>query len=204
MTDTSKAASPDTSVVRIEGVRLSFPSLDKKRPNAEGSDKTSYQATFLFPPNFDFTKLYAAVKAAMMKGFGKLLEGKSLVRPIIRNAEEKEYAGYDKGWKFIASKSDVAVPIVGPDKTPIALEDITTRVYAGCYVNAVVEPWCQDNKHGKAINWNLKAIQFVKDGERLDGRGKPSDPDKVFEALELPPEEGGSDAGTADKNWSPW
>ena len=190
--------SADELAVRLEGVRLSFPALDKKKSNGPGSDKESFQATFLFPPGYDFTKLKAAMKAAVLKKWNKL-DVKGLRNPL-RDASEKEYAGYDKGWMFLATKSDVQVPVVGPDKLPIDL----ARVYAGCYVNAHVSAWCYDNKWGKGISFNLKAIQFVKEGERLDGRGKPSDPDAVFDALELPPDDGGASTGGGDDTWSPF
>jgi hypothetical protein len=37
--------------------------------------------------------------------------------------------------------------------------------YAGCYVNATIVVWAQDNEHGKRINAQVKAVQFFKDGE---------------------------------------
>lgn len=174
--------------LRVDGVRLSFPSLDKMRPNFPGSDKQSYQATLLFPPGFDFTKLHAAMKVAVLKKFNKL-DVKGLKNPL-RNNSEVDY-GYPKDGKFLATKSSVRIPMVGPDKSPVE----PSVFYAGCYVNAHIEAWAYDNA-SKGISFDIRALQFVKDGERLDGRGKPSDPDVVFDALELPPEGGeGGDTG---------
>ena len=50
--------------------------------------------------------------------------------------------------------------------------------YSGCYVNATIEVWCQDNEHGKRINAKLKAVQFFKDGEAFGAA--PTDPNEDF------------------------
>ena len=38
-------------------------------------------------------------------------------------------------------------------------------IYGGCYVNASISFWGQNNKWGKRVNANLYGIQFSKDGE---------------------------------------
>jgi predicted 2-oxoglutarate/Fe(II)-dependent dioxygenase YbiX len=44
-------------------------------------------------------------------------------------------------------------------------------MYAGCYVNAAISIWIQNNQFGKRVNSNLLALQFVKDGESFGGGG---------------------------------
>jgi hypothetical protein len=53
------------------------------------------------------------------------------------------------------------------------------KPYAGCYVNANIDVWWQDNKYGKRVNASLRSVQFVKDGESF-GAG-PLDAAKEFE-----------------------
>jgi hypothetical protein len=55
-------------------------------------------------------------------------------------------------------------------------------VYAGCYVNATIRLWGQDNQYGKRINAQLRAIQFVKKGDAF-GDGD-IDVMKEFKALD--------------------
>ncbi|MDC5277565.1 DUF2815 family protein, partial [Acinetobacter baumannii] len=64
-------------------------------------------------------------------------------------------------------------------KTPLVQAD--GRPYAGCYVNAAIELWCQDNNYGKRINASLRGVQFLKDGEAFAGGGVASEDD--FEDL---------------------
>lgn len=51
------------------------------------------------------------------------------------------------------------------DKTPVVEDDEV--LYAGCYVNAIIDLWVQNNGFGKRVNANLYGIQFVKDGEQF-------------------------------------
>lgn len=180
-------------------VRLSFPSLFTKKPNGPGSDKSSYQATLLIPPGTDISKFTAAMKGALIKKFGKV-QVPGLKPMPLRKAEEKEYQGYDPGWLFVATKTESPVPVVDRRRVPIT---DPSAVYAGCWVRAHVRAWAYDNKFGKGVSFELKAIQFVRDGERLDGRGKPSDPEQVFEALDLDEGTGEASAKPADDVWDP-
>ena len=62
------------------------------------------------------------------------------------------------------------------------LEESDDVVYGGCFVNVLIRPWKQDNKHGKKINANLRAVQFEKDGEAFGM--KPVNAEDEFEPLE--------------------
>jgi hypothetical protein len=44
-------------------------------------------------------------------------------------------------------------------------------LYAGCYVNAIVDIWAQDNQFGKRINAKLLVVRKKKDGEPI-GAGR--------------------------------
>lgn len=66
-----------------------------------------------------------------------------------------------------------------PNKNGVMFPILTARdgkPYSGCYVNATLEIWPQDNKFGRRINCNLKGLQFVKDGDAFGG-GAPASPD---------------------------
>nr|MBP8137001.1 DUF2815 family protein [Candidatus Eisenbacteria bacterium] len=74
------------------------------------------------------------------------------------------------------------------------------KVYAGLWVKCALAAWAYDNASGKGVSFDLRAVQLVRDDERLDGRSKAANPDEVFEALELPPE---GDTGVG-ADWSPF
>jgi tripartite-type tricarboxylate transporter receptor subunit TctC len=48
-------------------------------------------------------------------------------------------------------------------KLEVLTED-DNKPFAGCYVNATIRLWAQDNQYGKRINAQLRAVQYVKDG----------------------------------------
>ena len=51
--------------------------------------------------------------------------------------------------------------------------------YSGCYVNATLVIWIQDNDNGKRKNAQVKAVQFVADGEAFGAA--PTDPNEDFD-----------------------
>jgi len=53
--------------------------------------------------------------------------------------------------------------VIDRSKSPITEDD--DIIYAGCYVNAIISLWAQNNGYGKRINAQLDGVQFVKDGE---------------------------------------
>jgi hypothetical protein len=48
-------------------------------------------------------------------------------------------------------------------------------VYAGCYVNAIITLWVQNNSYGKRVNAQLDGVQFAKDGEPFGAGGIDAD-----------------------------
>lgn len=194
MTETDKKA-PNPCRVRSALVRLAFVSLDKKRPRARGSDKMTFQATLLVQPK-DIAPFVAAEKAACIKKWNKEVPLKERGQPI-KKCEDFDYAGYEKGWFAIGCNSDMQPPVVDKAKQPIPQDQIATRAYSGVWAHVVVDCFAwQHESGGKGVSFDLKAVQIVKDDERLDGRGKPVDPDEQFEALEM--EDEGTPSGLDD------
>lgn len=174
---------PRPTIITTPEVRLSFPALFKPKPKSQGSAELTYQATLLIPPTCDLKPFITAMQAAIAARWGaKVPPG---LRNPIRNAEEKDYAGYEKGWKFISTQNTSPVPVVDRQRIPIT---DPSKVYAGCWIHACIGAWTYDNV-SKGVSFELKAVQFLRDDERLDGRGKPVNPDEAFEAIEMPPEE---------------
>jgi len=155
------------SKIKLQNVRLSFPSLFQHA--TFGNDSTGkYEATFVLDTveHADAITLIKSKIAELMKTELKtklaadkicLKDGDDLGRP--------EFEG-----KMTIKASTKKRPLViDKDKSPLAQED--ERIYAGCYVNAVVTLWAQNNQFGKRINAQLDGVQFFKDGEPFGDGG---------------------------------
>lgn len=92
----------------------------------------------------------------------------------LHNGDTKaDYEGFSGMW-FVSASNPTRPVVVDRDKSPLTRAD--GKPYSGCYVNANVDIWAQDNQFGKRINAKLLAIQFVKDGESFSG-GEAHDDD---------------------------
>ncbi len=162
--------------ITIPNGRLSFPSLFKKAvfDGKEGK----YEATILFPKSDTKTydKIVAAIEA--QKKESKIKVGADKL--FLKDGDDSEYNGYAGMWSVKASNNKRPT-IINRDKTPLVEEDEV--LYAGCFVNAIIEPWGQSNQYGKRINANLLGLQFVKDGEPF-GDGGTKLEDDAFDDLD--------------------
>lgn len=170
--------------VMLKNVRLSFPSLWEPTAFEDGGP-LKFKASLLVPK--DDTKqisaLHAVAKVAAIDKWGpkwthEAFRG-SVVKRYLLDGDTKPQWGYAGHW-YLTAQNTKRPLIIDRDKTPLAPAD--GRPYAGCYVDAHVEVWAQDNKYGKALNPSLRGIRFVKDGESFEG-GRASTPDD-FEDLE--------------------
>lgn len=178
----------DNSVtVRLRDVRLSFPALFTPRSFDEKSEP-GFQATFLFPKGDENQKLMEqGINHVIKTAFKGRHPGAD--RVCMRDGAVKAdrgIDGYSDEIMFVSSNSKKRVPVVDRDLFPV--EDVDNKVYAGCYVNATVRLWAQDNKFGRRVNAQLRAVQYHRDGEPFGDSG--ANPEQEFE----PSEEAGSEA----------
>lgn len=166
--------------VKLNNVRLSFPALFT--PKAFSDDQEAkYGASFIIAKTN--TTLVGEVKKAIDAVIQDKWKGKkpSGLKVCLRDGDEKaDTDGYGDEVVFISASSKKRIPIVDRDLSPI--DEADAKIYAGCYVNATVELWAQDNKWGKRVNAQLKAVQFVRDGEAFGDKGV--NPEEEFTKLE--------------------
>lgn len=181
------AKSITSEVIHLLEWRLSFPRLDKPKAFQPGQDPR-FEATFLGDPsNSKHAEQIARLKSEagrIAREFwgAKFDEVKTQIKQRhLGNGNEKSYDGY-KGMVYVATHNTTRPTIVDRRRNPVQPGD-PQWPYGGCYVNATVTLWTQDNQYGKAINVNLRAIQFVKDGQAFGGAA-PVDADEEFDALE--------------------
>ena len=161
--------------IQLKNVRLSFPSIFH-RSVFEGQEG-KYEATFLISKEDVKTKkiLDEAIASAIAEAKVKVPADKR----CLKDGDESDYDGYEGNWSLKAASSKRPT-VINRDKTPLTDEDEV--VYAGCYVNAIIDFWVQNNKYGKRVNANLYGIQFSKDGESF-GMG-PVDVTDDFDDLD--------------------
>jgi hypothetical protein len=149
--------------VTLNNVRLSFPALWEPRKGPDANSKASYQAAFLLDKKDNAADI-AAVKAAIAAITKETFKGKQPPKIALRDGSEKpDLEGYGDDVMFINARSDKRPHVIGRKMEAIGPDD--GIVYAGCYVNATIRLWGQDNQYGKRINAQLRAIQFVKKGD---------------------------------------
>jgi hypothetical protein len=174
--------------VKLANVRLSFPDLFKA-VQYQGEGPFNYRAQFLVEPgSANHKAIEAAIKevakakwAAKADAILKSIAGNSQKYCYI-DGDTKEYDGY-AGMMALSTtrQQEKGRPlIIDQQKNPLTEAD--GKPYAGCYVNASVEFWAQDNSFGKAIRCTLLGVQFAKDGDAFGGGAAPSADD--FDSIE--------------------
>jgi len=162
--------------VRITNVRIAFATLFEPRSvNGEGDPR--FSATFIIEQASPLAKALdkAITQVATEKwkdkapGVLKKLfsEGRvCLLKGAKTNQSGEVYEGFEDTWS-INSSNKARPTVVDRNRSPLTQAD--GKPYSGCYVNAVVELWAQDNNWGRRVNATLKGVQFVRDGDAFTG-----------------------------------
>lgn len=164
--------------IKLQNVRIAFPQLfEAKTVNGEGDP--AFSATFLMAPDHPATaELREAFEKVGKEKWGakwpnvkKEIEAKD--RLCLHDGDTKaDYAGFEGNF-FVSTRNKTRPLVVDRDRSPLTAAD--GRPYAGCYVHASIELWCQDNAYGKRINASLRGVQFFKDGDAFAGGGAASE-----------------------------
>ena len=189
------STTPATPIGRImlKNVRLAFPSLfEATTVGGEGDPR--YSAMLILPP--DHPQL-AEIKAKMLAVAKEKWKDKG--QTMYNGAEKADkLALHDGGTKaqydgvagnlFVnaAAKESARPTVINSDRTPLTAKDGV--IYPGCYVNASLDFWAQDNSYGKRVNAQLRGVQFLRDGDSFSA-GRPADGDEFDDVTE------GADAG---------
>lgn len=166
--------------IKLNNVRLSFPQLfEAKTVNGEG--KPAFSASLLInPKDPQVAVVNAAIEQVAKDKWGAkadamLKQMRAADKVCLHSGDLKaNYEGFE-GMLFISARNPIRPTIVNVDKSPLVEAD--GKPYAGCYVNAVLELWPQDNNYGKRVNATLAGVQFFKDGESFTGGGAASEDD---------------------------
>lgn len=163
----------------LRNVRIAFPTLfEPKTVNGEGEPR--FSATFIIPKNHpqiaEVNKVIDSVAAEKWKdkATAKIKQARVKDRVCLHDGDLKaEYEGFTSHY-YISANNKTRPLVLDSDKSPLIAAD--GKPYAGCYVNAQIDIWAQDNTYGVGINASLSGVQFYKDGDAFSGSA-PANPD---------------------------
>ena len=176
-------------IIFLSNWRLSFPQLVEPKSSVQPSPANpnpvkKYSADFLAPPDNagvqEFGKIYAALAQEKWKEHApavmQMIQQDKRQRCFGNGSEKvnqktfKAYDGYE-GMFYISANKDQMPQMIKADGSAVdatntmEYQALARKLYGGCYVNAAVRPWLQDNKHGRGVRCELIAVQFFADGE---------------------------------------
>lgn len=186
--------------VKLENVRIAYAQgLFEPRVPREGQGKAKYNCAFLFPKDHPAVKALtdACVAVAKAKWGPKADANLAAIKagdklPVHNGDAKPESAGY-AGNLYMNASNEIRPTVVDGNRAPLTAAD--GKPYSGCYVNAIVDVWAQDNKFGKRINASLMGVQFYADGEKLAGGSVAAADD--FEAIPAAKVEEAAEGGGA-------
>jgi hypothetical protein len=179
-----------SDIIYLQNVRLSFPHLTEPHASAQGAIP-KFAADFIMPtdhPGYQqFMARYGELALAEWKEHAQQVMTMIQADRKLRNygtGEEKinkqtfqPYDGY-AGQVWIMANNKNMPQMIKTDGVQVdagntmEAQSVTRTMYGGCYVNAAIKPWVQDNQFGKGIRCDLIAVQFAGDGEAF-GEGAP-------------------------------
>lgn len=174
------------SKIKMQAVRLSFPSLFNTAKFG-GEDTGKYEATFVLD-KVEHAEVIAGIKAQIERLMKEELKSKVPSDKLcLKDGDEMGRPEFEGKYTIKASTKKRPL-VINRDKSPITESD--NVIYAGCYVNAIVSLWAQNNTWGRRINAQLDGVQFCRDGEafgdgavsvnEFDAFGSESDDDFDF------------------------
>lgn len=172
--------------IKIRNVRICFCDTLFVAKDYEGNKKFRHSATFLTPIGSETARqIEDAIKTVATEKFKgktalvleslKLNAQKNCYLPGALKADK--YDGFEGCMSLAAHRQEADLP---PEVRNLKGDPCTAGVvYAGCYVNAIVDVYAQDGTNS-GIRAGLVGVQFLRDGDAFSG-SRASDSD--FEDL---------------------
>ena len=170
--------------ILLKDVRLAFPNLWKATA-PKGGGEAAFSASLLMPKTHkQVVELKAAFKslakdkwASKADAILKAMEAGDKL--CLHDGDGKaDYEGFE-GNVYVSARSKIRPSVFDGQRQE--LQEADGKPYSGCYVNASIELWAQDNDYGKRINAQLRGVQFLRDGDAFAGGGQAADKDEFDE-----------------------
>lgn len=163
----------------IKNVRMAFPSIFE--PEAFGDGDPAYGAKFIIPQSHpQLAEIRKAVVAAGAEKWAEKAPGilavlkddkkVAWVEGPYRNKNGEIYDGFE-GMYHLSTRNGGKAPVKPSvfDQQNRAVTQADGVVYSGCYVDASVEFYAQDNGYGRRINCSLRGVRKAGDGDSFGG-----------------------------------
>ena len=166
----------------IPNARLAFANIFQPKA-VQAGDEPAYSCSLILDPKANAATIKSideAIEKVAKEKWGAKAE--AIMKGIrakgdlcLRSGDEKaEYDGFE-GNMYVSARSKTRPTVLDRDKSPLTQDD--GKPYSGCYVNASIDIYAQDNSYGKRINASLRGVQFYKDGDSFGG-GAPASADE--------------------------
>lgn len=171
------------SIIMLKNKRIAFPVFGA--PQSIGEGEAAWGGRLIIDPDDPQVKELDAIIQSVARAKWKddadsILEnlkekGKVAFQhgPYKNSNTGKVYAGFEGkfnlGMRWGVGKAGRPSVI---SKTGVELTENADReraIYSGCYINAKVEFWAQDNTYGKRINCTPLGVMFAGDGDSFGG-----------------------------------
>ena len=172
--------------IKLQNVRAAFLKVFTAEA-VNGGDKPVFGSSFLIDPKDPQIKMIESAMAQVAKDkWGAkadaiLTEMKVGGKLCLKDGNSK--ASYDGFANMMFISATTATRPLALNRDRSHLTEADGVLYSGCYVNATVELWAQDNQYGKRINAQLGGVQFFKDGDAFGGGGSAAD-ENDFDAVD--------------------
>lgn len=164
------------SKIKLQNVRLSFPSLFQQAAFG-GVSTGKYEATFILDKK-EHAQVIGQIEAEIARIQKDDIKSKVASDKVcLKDGDDMGRTEYE-GKMTIKASTKKRPLVIDREKSPITEDD--NVVYAGCYVNAIVSLWGQNNQYGKRVNAQLDGVQFVRDGEPFGDGGISADAFDAF------------------------
>jgi Protein of unknown function (DUF2815) len=189
MTTTIKTYSDNALKFRVDGGRVSYPTLNEPR-QFQGEGKHRYSIDIVIDSEEAFNQISKIGKAAIVAAVGAAKADKVWAELVAKNkvpfgsgALKASSAGYADAW-FITAHTETTPTLLdnvaGEDGKPAALKRPQSRIYSGCHANVVFALYYQSK--WQRLCASFSGVQFAGDGEAFGGSAAASADE--FEAVE--------------------
>lgn len=161
--------------ILIADVRASYPHIDAMWRKSD-KDALAYSITGILPvkthqPAID---LLLEVCEDIIKERNKGADIKDDLK-FIRDGKPTKKPEYEGAW-IVASRETEKPTVLHPDKSEMeSPAEIKKEIKAGYYIDMLVQPWWQDNEHGKRINASIRAVRLRREGPLIAEGGISKD-----------------------------
>ncbi len=179
---TEKTVAQPVGRILLKNVRGAFVQGIFEPQKVDDTSKPRYGCSFLLPPDHpQMAEVKAKMKAVAVekwkaKADAMLATLEKKDKTALHDGNDKpNYDGYPGNFYISAASQEANPPtVLNQDRTPFDAKKGHKRIYSGCFVNASIEFWAQDNAFGQRVNATLRGVQFLKDGDSFSAASAAS------------------------------